>query len=65
MTSRGQCPRGVLVNVSPPPSGNLVSSPVGGRPVGGGGGMNCAAPGPALALDATACEKAKKSQSIV
>ena len=38
--------------MSSPPSGNPVSAPVGGRPV-GGGGMSCAAPGPALALDAT------------
>ena len=52
MMSRGQCPRGcVLVNVftppPPPPSGNPVSAP------GLGGGMSCAAPRPALALDAT------------
>ena len=48
MTSRGQCPRVVvLVNVftPPPPSGNPVSAP---------GAHEFAAPGPALALDATA-----------
>ena len=40
--------------MSSPPSGNPVSAPVGARPVRGGGPMSCAAPGPALALDATA-----------
>ena len=38
MTSRGQCPRGGACEcLHPPPSGNPVSAPVGGMPVGGGG----------------------------
>ena len=50
MTSHGQCPRGggVLVNV-PPPFQEILYPRL--------GPMNCAAPGPALALDDTGYNK--------
>ena len=58
MTSRGQCPRGVvLVNVSPPPFQEILYPRL--------GPMNCAAPGPTLALDATACSQLSYHNSIV
>ena len=49
MTSRGQCPRGggACECLHPPP---FKKSCI---PAWVGGGMSCAAPGPALALDAT------------